>query len=213
MIFKYLLTLLLLFIAPHETALAPVLSDDDTLECSDDYYWEGEHSYYTWESCLFDYSGTYDDEVRLDRDDHQALFDRVWTDYMGDLEPPRLRRGRTAVEDVCEPLDDDGQEWPTGCFAYDWETCGLWQACIVYDTIAVRSTDERLLLHETAHAIYVVTYWHHQWGLSSWGSHIGTNGHTMPFRCLLLDIYNHYTDDVAADAYEMLDAVCAADGY
>ena len=220
MIFKYLLTLLLLFVAPHETALAPVHSTsegDDTWECSEDWYHYGDVDYYAWEDCLFSYSGNLDSTGRgpkLSREEHQTLFEQVWEDYMGDATPPRLRRGQAAIEDVCDPLDDDGQEWPLGCFDYEWEVCGPWHACISTDsTVAVKSNYERLLLHETAHAIYTYLGWDPYWGSGQWGSHEATGGHPLRFRCFLLDVYYRYTADVADDAYEMLNNVCEATGW
>lgn len=213
MVFKFLLTLLLLFIAPHESALAPVLSEDDTLECSEDYYWEGEHNYYTWESCLFDYSGTIDDDPKLTREAHQELYEQVWSDYMGDTDPPRLRRGQTAIEEVCEPLDEDGEEWPWGCFSAGYEPCGPWLMCLVPETVVVKNMTQRLLLHEVAHAIHSASRWHPYWGSGSWGADLGTGSHTIDYRCLLLEIYRNYTDQVADDAYEMLHNVCVANGW
>ena len=217
MIFKYLLTLLLLFLAPHESALAPVMIDDDTLDneifkCSDDYYWDYA-DYYTWEDCLFDYSGTIDDDPKLSREDHQELFEQVWNDYMGDADPPRLRRGRAAIEDVCAPVDADEDEWPLGCATVRYEPCGPWLTCAVIETIAVKDRTQRLLLHEVAHAVLDASRWHPYWGFGLEGSNLATEGHAIDYRCLLLEIYRTYTDQVADDAYEMLHAVCVANGW
>ena len=209
MIFKYLLTLLLLFLAPDSTALAPVMGDDDTLECSDAYYWEGDINYYWWESCLFEFSG-YNDDTTVPRADHQALFERVWSDYMGDAPRPRLRRGQAAVEEVCEPFDDG--TYPLGCSATSYEPCGMWRMCLVPDTIAVIDNSPRTLLHEVAHTIYDISTWHPHWGRAVEGSYLGTDGHPFGFRCFLLDIYHHYTGQVADDAYKMLRSVCVSMG-
>lgn len=214
---KYLLTLLLLFLAPDESALAPVLSTiegtDNSIECSDAYYWAPDHTYYTWESCLFDYSGTIDDEPRLSREDHQALYEQVWSDYMGDRDPPRLRRGQAALTEVCADENGEVPEWVEGCFNSSYEPCGPWLMCLVPETIAVKHNGERMLLHEVAHAIHDISRWNPFWGLSYEGVGLGTDGHGPTFRCLLLEIYNTYTDDVATDAYEMLHHVCTASGW
>ncbi len=219
MIFKYLLTLLLLFVAPHDTALDPVIDDDDWILCADDWGWEDiEPDYYLWEHCLFVYSGTYDDDPTLSRNDHQALMHLVWSDYMGDTDPPRLRRGTAAVEDVCKPSDDGTYPW--GCSTFDWEDCGPWRQCRVADTIAVKNRTQRILLHEVAHAIYTTTTWHPFYGEPQAGAQLGTDGHSIGFRCFLLEIYYGYAYDadtdtftVALDAYDMLHNVCVANGW
>ena len=203
----HLLTLLLLFIAPHETALAPVLADDGTLECSDDYYWEPEHNYYTWEGCLFDYSGTIDNPDDLSSEAHTALYQKVWSDYMGDTPRPTLRRWSAAVSELC------GEDEPDGCAVSESEVCGPWLECRVVTHVVVKNRSERLLLHEVAHAIYTSYFHHPVYGMPAAGSDWATDGHSFGFRCLLLDIYNTYTDDVAADAYNMLSGVCESQGW
>ncbi len=209
MIFKYLLTLLLLFTAPHEDALTPVhftqTAGGGTWECSDEWYHHGEVDYYSWEDCLFAYSGTSESDTVLSGDAHTALFRQVWSDFMDDAERPRLRRGSQAVEEVC---------WPgaVGCYDHTWELCGIWEMCLTRGTIAVQDRSERLLLHETAHAVYTHWNWHPYWGIIDTGHSLSVTGHDLGFRCFLLEIYNTYTDDVAPDAYGMLSAVCAANG-
>lgn len=211
--FQFLLTLLLLFVAPHDTALDPVIDDDGRFQCTEDWYWDGEPNYYHWEDCLFLYSGTGDDDANLSRNDHQALMELVWSDYMGDIDPPTLRRGQSAVEDVCEPEHD-------GCYTHTWTDCGPWRVCKEVDTIAVRSTSRRLLLHEVAHAIYDTVIWHPFWGFTANGAYEGTAGHDIGFRCFLLEIYYAHdynaateTFTVAQDAYDMLHHVCVASGW
>ena len=143
----------------------------------------------------------------------------VWSDYMGeDSDPPKLRRGKSAVEDVCEPYDDG--TYPEGCYTYEWEDCGPWRVCKTVDTIAVRSTSRRLLLHEVAHAIYDTMIWDPFWGFIANGAYTGTGGHDIGFRCFLLEIYFGYDYDaasetftVAQDAYDMLHHVCVASGW
>ena len=154
-----------------------------------------------------------DDATTLSREDHQALYEQVWGDFMGETDPPRLRRGQAAIEDVCEPLDDDREEWPWGCFDSSYEPCGPWLMCLIPETVVVKNRTTRLLLHETAHAIYGAIYWHPYWGFGSWGVDLGTDGHPIAYRCLLLEIYRTYTDDVADDAYKMLNTVCVANGW
>ena len=122
------------------------------------------------------------------------------------VQRPRLRRGSTAVSEVC---DDDEV---SGCFQPETEVCGPWLTCLTRGTIAVKTRHERPLLHETAHAIYRHWTWHPYWGSGYSGSDDATRGHTLPFRCLLLDVYYYYTDDVSDDAYEMLNTVCEATG-
>ena len=165
---QYLLTLLLLFLAPHLDALDPVLDKDERWKCSDQYWWgEREPDYYDWEWCLFDYSGTYDNDEKLDRDDHQALYERVWADYVGSIAPaPKLRRGETAVSEVC------GGEESRGCFDVEQEVCSVWRMCLKWETatIAVRDRHERLLLHEVAHAVEDALTWSSYWGEVSRGT-------------------------------------------
>ena len=217
--FQFLLTLLLLFLAPHDTALDPVIDDNDRLECADGWGWtDPEPNYYYWEDCLFIYSGTLDDDPTLSRNDHQALMELVWSDYMGDIDPPKLRRGQAAIEDVCSP--DDGGTYPQGCYSHEWRDCGPWRVCKTVDTIAVKNRSQRLLLHETAHAIYDTAIWHPFWGFVANGAYTGTNGHDIGFRCFLLEIYYSYAYDaasdtftVAVDAYDMLHNVCVANGW
>ena len=216
MIFKYLLTLLLLFLSDHETALGPVMStiegDANSVECSDEYYWMPEHTYYTWEHCLFDYSGTIDDDPRLSREDHQKLLERVWGDFFGeDVEPPKLRRGQKAIEEVCGPYDDC--TYPEGCFSYDWEWCGPWLSCLVANEIAVKHTGRRLLRardsprHPSHPGLAPLL------GAGRLGAGHGDRGPHPPLPCLLLELYRAYTPDVADSAYNMLHAVCEATGW
>ena len=220
---KYLLTLLLLFLAPHDTTLDPVIDDEGRIECAENWGWEDvEPHYYMWEDCLFGYSGTYDDDTNLSRNDHQALMELVWSDYMGDADPPTLRRGKSAVEAVCEPYDDS--TYPDGCYTFEWTECGPWRVCKEVDSIAVRSTSRRLLLHEVAHAIYDTIIWHPFWGFLANGAYEGTYGHDIGFRCFLLDIYAWYDYDynaatdtstyhVAQEPYDLLRNVCVANGW
>lgn len=211
--YQFLLTLLLLFLAPHDTALDQVMNDDGSVDCHADWYLEAEHDYYSWESCLFLYSGTYEDDPTLSREDHQALYEKVWNDYMGEVDPPKLRRGQAAIEDVCEPLDDDGEQWPLGCFDASYEPCGPWLMCLAVETVAVKDTSRRTLLHEVAHAIHDISLWHPFWGSGSWGADLATAGHPPTYRCLLLEIYRTYDGGVADDAYKMLSSVCTASGW
>ena len=127
---------------------------------------------------------------------------------MGDATPPRIRVGEEAVTEECPEGSD-------GCFSYEYETCGAWLSCLNPETmtIAVPDTGQRTLLHETAHAIYTVSTWSPYWGSGYEGVSHGTGGHDHAFRCLLLDIYYSYTDDVADDAYQMLRNVCVAAGW
>lgn len=213
--YHYLLTLLLLFIAPHESALAPVMSADGGIDCSDDYHWEGDLTYYTWEACLFDYSGTHDDDMHMSPEDHWTLYRQVWSDYMGAAPAPALRFGPVVVEQVCGLITTGPHagEPSGGCFDARYEPCGPWLTCLVPQTVAVADTGRRALLHETAHAIYYSSRWHPYWGSGSWGATLATDSHTIGYRCLLLDIYRTYTGQVADDAYQMLHAVCAANGW
>lgn len=214
---KYLLTLLLLFLAPDEAALDPVMStiegDADSVECSDGYYWAPPHDYYSWEYCLFDYSGTLDDDPRLSREDHQELYEKVWSDHMGDRDPPKLRRGQAAVTEVCADEDEETSDEVEGCFHAKYEPCGPWLMCQIPDAVAVKHNGQRLLLHEVAHAIYETAGWHPFWGFGSDAAFDATVGHPVAYRCFLLEIYNTYTDQVADDAYKMLNAVCVANGW
>lgn len=221
--FQFLLTLVLLFIAPNDVALDPVIDDDGRFQCEADSYWDDEPNYYHWEDCLYVVSGTYDDDVKMSNNDHQALMEAVWTGYMGeDEDAPRLRRGKSAVEDVCEPYDDG--TYPAGCYTFEWVDCGPWRICKEVAAIAVESTSRRLLLHEVAHAVYDTVIWDPFWGFVSYGAYTGTGGHDIGFRCFLLDIYawydydynaatDTYTYHVAKEPYDLLRNICVANGW
>lgn len=206
---EYLLALLLLFLAPHEAALAPVTDNDGNVACSDEWNMAPAHDYYTWETCLFIYSGTYQADGANDTmtmEDHTALYRKMWADYMGDTTPPTFKRWSDAVAEFCGDDKD-------GCVTYESERCGIWGECRTPSHVVVGNLSRRVLLHELAHAIYVSYYHHPLYGMPQAGGYWATAGHTLGFRCLLLDIYNTYTGQVDAVAYQTLSAVCEVSGY
>ena len=206
----YLLTLLLLFLAPDDATLAPVTNDDGSVDCSAEWYMEPAHDYYTWETCLFIYSGTYQADGANDTmssDAHTALYRQVWADYMGDATAPTFKRWSEAVAELC------GEDEPHGCAVSKSKMCGPWRECRTVTHVVVKNLSRRLLLHEVAHAIYTSYYHHPLYGMPQAGAYWATEGHTLGFRCLLLDIYYNYTGQVDGDAYQTLRGVCSAVGW